>query len=128
MKDKNLLNSAGIVAIVVGIIACLTMIGAIVGIPVIIGGVKIKELSTLSEEEIINRKETLLIWSIVLLLLCTISGVLSLLYYLGIENPNLFKSSSEKRYDELEKINKLYKEKVLTKEEYEQEKERILNK
>ena len=89
MKDKNLLNAAGIVAIVVGIIACLTMIGAIVGIPVIIGGVKIKELSTLSEEEIINRKETLLIWSIVLLLLCTISGVLSLLYYLGIENPNL---------------------------------------
>ena len=71
MKDKNLLNAAGIVAIVVGIIACLTMIGAIVGIPVIIGGVKIKELSTLSEEEIINRKETQLIWSIELLLLCT---------------------------------------------------------
>ena len=128
MKDKNLLNAAGIVAIVIGIIASLTIFGAIVGVPVIIGGVKLRELSTLSEEEIINRKDTLLIWSIVLLLLCTISGILALIYYIGIESPDLFKSSSDKRYDELEKINKLYKDKVLTKEEYEKEKERILNK
>jgi predicted membrane protein len=132
MKDKNLLNAAGLVAIILGILECLTIFGAIVGIPSIIGGIKLRELSTMSEEEIEARKDTLLIWSIVLIILCTISGILALIYYVGIENPNLMSSSSTKnnnkdKYDELERINQLYKDKVLTKEEFEKEKERILN-
>lgn len=130
MKDKNLLNVAGIIAIVLGIVACLTVVGAIVGVPVIIGGAKLRDLSTYSDEEIIKYKDTILIWSIVFLFLCTVSGVLGLLYYIGMENPTLFgtPSKSNDKYDELEKANKLYKEKVLTKEEFEKEKERILNK
>ena len=129
MKDKNLLNVSGIVAIVLGIVACLTIFGAIIGIPVIIGGIKFRELSQLSDEEIAKNKDTILVWSIVFLFICTVSGVLGLIYYVGIENPNLFSTNnSNDKYDELEKLNKLYKDKVLTKEEFEKEKERILNK
>ena len=63
-----------------------------------------------------------------MLFLCTISGVLCLVYYLSMEDVKFFSSSSNNtKYEDLEKINKLYKEKVLTKEEYEAEKERILN-
>ncbi len=128
MKDKTLLNVAGIIALVVGIIACLTIVGAIVGVPMIIGGVKLREFSNLSEEEIIKHKDTLLVWSIVFLLLCTVSGVLALIYYIGLENPNIFSTSkTNNKYDELERLNNLYKDKALTKEEFEKEKERILN-
>lgn len=128
MKDKTLLNVAGIIALVVGIIACLTIIGAIVGVPMIIGGVKLREFSNLSEEEIVKHKDTLLVWSIVFLLLCTVSGVLALMYYIGLENPNIFNTSKmNNKYDELERLNNLYKDKALTKEEFEKEKERILN-
>jgi len=129
MKDKNLLNVSGIVAIVIGILACLTIVGAIVGIPVIIGGIKFRDLSQLSDDEIAKNKDTILIWSIVFLFLCTVSGVLSLIYYVGMENPTFFSTNnSNDKYDELEKLNKLYKDKVLTKEEFEKEKERILSK
>ena len=130
MKDKKLLDVAGIIALVLGILSCLTIFGAVIGIPVIIGGIKLRDLSTLSDEEIANNKDTLLVWSIVFLFLCTVSGVLGLLYYVGIESPNLFNSStsSDNKYTELEKLNKLYKDKVLTKEEFEAEKEKILNK
>ena len=129
MKDKNLLNVSGIIAIVLGIVACLTIFGAIIGIPVIIGGIKFRELSQLADEEIAKNKDTILVWSIVFLFICTVSGVLGLIYYVGIENPNLFSTTnSNDKYDELEKLNKLYKDKVLTKEEFEKEKERILNK
>ena len=129
MKDKALLNVSGLIALILGIISCLTIVGAIIGVPMIIGGIKLRELSNLTEEEIIKQKETLLIWSIVLLIICTISGVLALIYYISLDNPNLFSSSNNNnKYDELERINNLYKEKILTKEEYEKEKERILNK
>ena len=36
-------------------------------------------------------------------------------------------TNSNTKYEELEKVKKLYDEKILTKEEYEKEKERILN-
>ena len=36
-------------------------------------------------------------------------------------------TNSNAKYEELEKVKKLYDEKILTKEEYEKEKERILN-
>ena len=41
--DKSLLKISGIIAIVFGILACLTLVGAIVGVPLIIGGAKMKE-------------------------------------------------------------------------------------
>ena len=129
--DKSILKVSGVVAIVLGIICSLTIVGLIVGVPMIIGGMKINDLSKLTEEEIYNNRETILIWSIVFLFICQISGILGIIYYLSISNLsfnfNGNKNNSDK-YDELEKLNKLYKDKVLTKEEYEMEKSRILNK
>lgn len=128
--DKSLLNIAGLIAFVLGILCCITIIGAIVGIPMIIGGNKLREMSNLSDEDLIKSKETLLVWTIVLLFICTISGILALIFYVQLENPNLFSGGSKpnsSKYNELEQINKLYKDKVLSKEEYEKEKDRILN-
>ena len=126
--DKSILNVAGLISFVLGIICCCTIFGAIVGIPMIIGGNKLREISNMSDEDIVKNKETLLIWTIVLLLLCTISGILALIFYISLENPNgfNFKASNSKKYDDLEKLNQLYKDKVLTKEEFEEEKNRIL--
>ncbi len=128
--DKSLLNIAGLVAFVLGILCCLTIVGAIVGVPMIIGGNKLREMSNLSDEDLVKNKETLLVWTIVLLFICTISGILALVFYVQLENPNLFSGGSKSnssKYNELEQINKLYKDKVLSKEEYEKEKDRILN-
>ena len=126
--DKSILNIAGIIAVVLGILCCLTVVGAIVGIPVIIGGIKLREYSNMTIEEIKMQKENLLIWTIVMLLLCTLSGVLCLIFYISLDNQSLFTSTkTNSYYDDLERINKLYKDKVLTKEEYEAEKARILN-
>lgn len=128
--NKDLLKVSGLIALIVGIIYCFTIVGAVIGIPIIIGGNKFREYADLSDEELYGNKDNILIWSIVFLIICTISGILSLIVYLGLENPNLFNSSSSNsnKYDDLERINKLYKDKVITKEEYEMEKQRILSK
>ena len=59
--DKVLLKVAGIIALVCGILACLTIIGAIVGVPLIIGGKKCMDLAQLSDDEVIANKDTILI-------------------------------------------------------------------
>ncbi len=131
--DKTILKVAGIFAIVLGVLCCITIIGLIVGVPIIIGGMKFNDLSKLSDAEIEANKETILIWSIVFLFLCQLSGILGLVYYIFLNNDsnknltNTTKVNNTDKYDDLEKINKLYKDKVLTKEEYEKEKARILN-
>ena len=145
--DKSLLKISGIIAIVVGVLACLTLVGAIVGVPLIIGGAKIKEYSDYTDEQIIVIKDKILIWAIVFLFFCQLSGILLLIFYidsigkyekgLGINtntndmnynnNTNNMNATNNAKYEELEKVKKLYDEKILTKEEYEKEKERILN-
>lgn len=145
--DKSLLKISGIIAIVVGVLACLTLIGAIVGVPLIIGGAKIKEYSDYTDEQILVIKDKILIWAIVFLFFCQLSGILLLIFYidsignyekgLGINtntndmnynnNTNNMNATNNAKYEELEKVKKLYDEKILTKEEYEKEKSRILN-
>lgn len=136
--DKSLLKISGIIAIVFGILACLTLVGAIVGVPLIIGGAKMKEYADYTDEQIIANKDKILIWTIVFLFFCQISGILLLIFYIdsigkyekGITGDNMnyqsnMNTNNNAKYEELEKVKKLYDEKILTKEEY--EKERILN-
>lgn len=138
--DKSLLKISGIIAIVFGVLACLTLVGAIVGVPLIIGGAKMKEYADYTDEQIIANKDKILIWTIVFLFFCQISGILLLIFYIdnigkyekGITGDNMnyqsnMNTNSNAKYEELEKVKKLYDEKILTKEEYEKEKERILN-
>ena len=128
--NKTLLNIAGIISLIFGIICTITIIGAIVGIPMIIGGNKLRELSNMDDSEIYKNKNTLIIWMVVFLFINQISAVLILIYYIMLETSmtsNNTKENTMDKYDELEKLNNLYKEKVLTKEEFEKEKERILN-
>mgnify|MGYP002524295226 FL=1 len=128
--NKTLLNIAGIISLIFGIICTITIIGAIVGVPMIIGGNKLRELSNMDDSEIYKNKDTLIIWMVVFLFINQISAVLVLIYYIMLEssmNSDNTKENTMNKYDELEKLNNLYKEKVLTKEEFEKEKERILN-
>ena len=128
--DKSLLNIAGIIAIVMGIICCLTIVGAIVGIPMIIGGNKLRTYSLMDDEGIMVNKDNILIWTIVFLFINQIAGVLCLIFYIDLSskmNNATASKTSNNKYDELEKLNKLYKDKVLSKEEFEKEKDRILN-
>lgn len=138
--DKSLLKISGIIAIVFGILACLTLVGAIVGVPLIIGGAKMKEYADYTDEQIVANKDKILIWTIVFLFFCQISGILLLIFYIdsigkyekGITGDNMnyqsnMNTNNNAKYEELEKAKKLYDEKILTKEEYEKEKERILN-
>ena len=128
--NKTLLNIAGIISLIFGIICTITIIGAIVGIPMIIGGNKLRELSNMDDSEIYKNKDTLIIWMVVFLFINQISAVLILIYYIMLETSMTSDNTKENtmdKYDELEKLNNLYKEKDLTKEEFEKEKERILN-
>ena len=80
--DKSLLKISGIIAIVFGVLGCLTLVGAIVGVPLIIGGAKIKEYADYTDEQIIANKDKILIWTIVFLFFCQISGILLLIFYI----------------------------------------------
>ena len=125
MTDKALLKAAGIIGIVLGIICCLTIIGIIFGIPMIIGGYTFYNYSNMEESEIINNKSTILGWSIFFLIFSLISGILGLVYYCSL---NKYEKQIQTSYlDEIERLKKLYDEKAITKAEYDKKKKEILD-
>lgn len=132
--DKSLLKISGIISIVIGIICCITIFGAIVGIPMIIGGAKFKDYSNLSDEELLTHKDAIIIWTIVFLFINQISGILGLVFVItnnlfntNTDSNNMNSNFDNSKYESLERLKKLYDDKVLSKEEYEKEKEKILN-
>ena len=127
MKDKNLLKFAGILGIVLGIISCFTIIGVLWGIPMIIGGDKLNSYSKMEDDEIIKYKDSIFGWSVFFLIFFIISGVLGFIYYIGLTDEERKKENND-YMDQLEKLKKLYDDKVLTKEEYEEKKQKILEK
>ena len=126
-EDKTLLKIAGTISIVIGVFYCITIIGLIVGIPLIIGGDRLKDISQSNRPDSKQDTETILIWTIIFFFINQISFVFSLVYYLKSSDYKYYDSSKNDKYDRLEKLKKLYDSKVLTKEEYEREKDRILN-
>ncbi len=125
MTDKALLKAAGIIAIVFGIICCLTIIGLLWGIPLIIGGYKFNEYSMLEDEEVLNHKSGILGWSIFFIFFSFISGILGLIYYFGLNN--IKPEKGDLTYiEELERLKKLLDEKAITKAEYDKKKKEIL--
>ena len=127
MKDKNLLKFAGILGIILGIISCFTIIGVLWGIPMIIGGDKLNSYSKMEDDEIIKYKDSIFGWSVFFLIFFIISGVLGFIYYIGLTDEKRKKENND-YMDQLEKLKKLYDDKVLTKEEYEEKKQKILEK
>ncbi len=126
-EDKTLLKIAGTISIVIGVFYCITIIGLIVGIPLIIGGDKLREISQSSGPDTKQNVETILIWTIIFFFINQLSFVFLLVYYLKSSGYKYYENNKSDKYDKLEKLKKLYDSKVLTKEEYEREKERILN-
>lgn len=124
--DKVVLKIAGVLSIVIGILCCITIFGVIVGIPLIIGGSKINKISLLEDYQINEQRDSILIWGIVFIFLNFISGVLCIVYYISLIQDKTEKPKTDK-YSRLEQLKKLYDDKVLTKEEYENEKQKILS-
>ena len=125
MKEKALLKIAGIIGMIFGGLSCIFIIGILWGIPMIIGGYKLYQISEMEESEILKNQNTILGWSIFFLIFSFIPGVLSLIYYFGLTDA--FKTTKKSNVDELEKLKKLYDNKAITKEEYETKKKEILD-
>lgn len=126
MKDKILLKIAGILAMIVGGICCLTIIGIIIGIPLLIGGSRMIDFSKMEDDKLENYKTHLLVWGIIFLIFVPISGVLVLIYYVAVYFE--FNGNKMSYLDEIEKLKKLYDNGAITKEEYEKKKSEILSK
>ena len=131
--DKVILKVTGIISIVIGTLYSLTIIGAIVGIPLIIGGFKFITYSNMTDERIVSEKSNILGWSIFFLFFTFFGGVLGLFYYFSLTEigNKVSDSLSAKRtnmnyLEELEKLKELCDKEVITKEEYEERKKQIL--
>lgn len=88
MKNNSLLKIAAIIGLFVGILETISIIGAIVGIPTIVISWYIRKVSLMKDSEIEKNKEKLFYVSIIYAIISPISGILALLFYIGLEREN----------------------------------------
>lgn len=159
MKDfvKTYATVMYIVGLVIGIILCVTVVGAIIGIPLIIGSNKFKIAKDASTSELVEMRSSLLGWGIFysIVVAGSIFGFICILvcsimvnkYLSGVEDGTLQENISLSQFanrseettgatqedsaqsikDKLKEIDDLYEEGVITKEEYEAKRKKILD-
>jgi len=123
--EKSLLKISGIIAIVLGIFMCITIFLAIVGIFLIIGGSTMMGYTKLSDKEIVNKKNSILGWSIFFLFFSFISGVLGLIFYFTMDR-NVFQKKTD-YVTEIKKLDEIRKQGLISEEEYTAKKKKILD-
>lgn len=152
-----------VIALIFGIIACITIIGAIIGIPLIIGSNKFGEAVKMSDEQLVQNRGAILGWGIfmaivlaptfiglILILICAClvdSYIKNIAEGNSAKNEKSFKetivegsnnairgikstfsapSDLDKQKSELQKLEKMKEDGIITSEEYETLRKKIL--
>jgi len=123
--EKTLLKISGIIAIVAGIGWCFTIIGILWGVFLIVGGSTVIGYSNLSDEDLREKKSSILGWSIFFLFFTFIGGILGIIFYFTMDK-NIFVSKND-YIDEIKKLDALRKQGIISDEEYEAKKKKILD-
>ncbi|WP_288762329.1 DUF5362 family protein [uncultured Lacticaseibacillus sp.] len=130
---KTLSYVGAIWSIVVGALLTLSLIGAVVGVPIIIGGALLLKFRNATDEQFIEQRNTMLGWGIFFLIFTVVGGVLELVAYVmaGSADTEEFRAEHQKAqsaddFDDLERAAEMKEKGVLSETEYESLKERIL--
>ena len=123
--EKALLKVSGIIAVVAGIGWCFTFIGILWGVFLIVGGSTVIGYSNLSDEAIEEKKGSILGWSIFFLFFTFIGGVLGIIFYFTMDKKVFTRKSDY--MEEIKKLDELRKAGMISDEEYEAKKKKILD-
>lgn len=124
---KTLVFAGAIASIVIGILVCFTLFLIPVGIVDIIGGIILLKYKDFTDEEFKAKGNTILTWGIILLILNLVGGICILIaYFLSVGENRVRKNSNIDELMELEKAFELMQKGVITEEEYEKIKEKII--
>lgn len=129
--EKTLFKVTGYIALIMGIFYSITIIGLIIGIPLIIGGNKFIAYSEYANNDLIENKSNILFWSIFFMFFTLIGGILGIFGYLQLtgELDNITNSiKKEDSLDKLKKIKDLYDSGAITEEEFNKMKKDLLEK
>ena len=133
-KNKNtaFFMISGILSIVFGILACITIFGAIIGIPLIIASNKYFAWAKMTPQELAPYRDSILIWGVVVTILIFPLGVFALIPVFNTENSEQTTNSTDSQYmkQKMDKISKLFELKqqgIITEEDFKKAKEKILN-
>lgn len=121
---RILLKIGSIIAIIVGIIWTITLVGILWGIPTLIGGIWLQKYNRFNDYQFVMNRTPILIWGIIFLFTTVIGGILTIIAYaiskieydsnsveVIIESSN--KMSIEKAYE-------LMQRGIISQEEFEQ--------
>ena len=147
--SKTYFKVMDILALILGIIMCVTIIGAVFGVPLIIAHNKFKEASEASQDQLIEMRGALFGWGIfsaiamsgtifglVIIIVCASkvdqeirdleNGVVNDGFSQTIKNVFTPKTNTEKQRDQLVELQKMKDDGLITEEEYENMRKKIL--
>ena len=108
-EEQNMKNNqyafliiSAILGLVTGILACLTLLGIVIGIPLIIGATKYFEWAKLSNDELAKQQNELMIWGVVFTILMFPIGAIALFPPLMMSQNNFNKTeeTSKKEFQQ----------------------------
>lgn len=146
MNVKTYFTVMGILMLTIGILLCITLIGAIVGIPLIIGSASMRKAVDYNQKQLKENNTTLLVWGIIFGVFTLPVGVAAIIFaclvYSEINKDMVdgkvvvdikpsSNSTSTKETEEIKKklsaLEQLKNDGIITEEEYKEKRKKILD-
>jgi len=135
-RNSSWFMASKIIGLVFGILFCITIIGAIAGVPLIIGALFFGKCQNMTNEDVLANRNTIMVWGIIFTIIMFPLGAIALVPMFNLEGQidnfagNTQHPKTDDSYDEkIRKVEKLHKMKadgLITEGEFEAAKEEIL--
>lgn len=131
-RNSTMFNIVAVISIVLGIICCLTIFGAVAGVPLIIGGTKYNKFGKLTDEACLAQKDSITVWAVVIAIFSFPIGLLALIPFFNLQGDlsnaahNVTKSNMDKKEEQIKKLIEMRENGLITEEELAAAKMKIL--
>lgn len=141
-KSSDWFKISGVLAMIFGIIACITIVGALIGVPLLFASINFFKFDKLNDQELYEQKSNVILWGVIFSIFCFPLGLISLIPLFSIdgavknikdnvvekiENISNPKSKVDEKIEKIKELNELKEKGIIDEKDFQLAKEKLIN-
>lgn len=135
-KNETVFSILGVLGMIAGILFCITIVGAIIGIPIIIGANRYSKWAKQSDEQVFEERSDVSLWGVVYAIFIFPIGLIALIPVFNlkgqitnaIEGTKPEKDEMDEKIEKIKKLHEMKEKGIIDEEDFKTAKQKLLEK